>query len=520
MGDAKGDFLGDDSRAALERDALPRFVARQRWFGGKARAIASVRFHDWARIDTGAHPLFLTVVRIAYADGSTEQCHVPLTVLTSAEAEGAASSPEAVLAPVPGAPSDLIGDAVWSTDAMRALMNAVWSGAAFPSQLGRIVAIAGRAAHHEHLETAADVVPLPAVHSNSALTVGGRYLLKLFRRIEPGINPDVEIGRFLERTRASVNTPALVGSIEYRTQDGALATLALVQKLVPSRANAWDDALEHLESFFGRARQQRAEPTPALVHELVGGYAKAMALLGTRTAELHLALSAVTDEPDFAPEQTTEAELAAAARREREQAVAFLDLLEGRDETLDTDARFLANQVLARRAVLLTRIDSLWAGLCPYTKIRIHGDYHLGQVLCVGDDFVIIDFEGEPARPLVERRAKQSPLRDVAGMLRSLSYAAETGLRAAAGADASRARLAAWARGWESCTSTSFVEGYLHAAGAAVFVPSDSNQFRRALDLFMLHKALYELHYEMNNRPSWVTLPLRGILEMLESGAR
>jgi hypothetical protein len=144
MGDAKADFLGDGSRAALERDALPRFVARQRWFGGKARAIASVRFHDWARIDTGAHPLFLTVVRIAYADGSTEQCHVPLTVLTSAEAEGAASSPEAVLAPVPGAPSDLIGDAVWSTDAMRALMNAVWSGAAFPSQLGRIVATSSR----------------------------------------------------------------------------------------------------------------------------------------------------------------------------------------------------------------------------------------------------------------------------------------------------------------------------------------------------------------------------------------
>jgi trehalose synthase-fused probable maltokinase len=178
-----------------------------------------------------------------------------------------------------------------------------------------------------------------------------------------------------------------------------------------------------------------------------------------------------------------------------------------------------ANQVLARRAALLTRIDSLWAGVCPYTKIRVHGDYHLGQVLCVGDDFVSIDFEGEPARPLVERRAKQSPLRDVAGMLRSLSYAAETGLRAATGEHASRARLAAWARGWESWTSASFVEGYLHAAGAAVFVRPIRTSCR-ALDLLKLHKALYALHYEMNNRPSWVALPLRGILEMLESGAR
>ncbi len=520
MAEMNADFLSDVSRETLEREALPRFVARQRWFGGKARAIANVRFHDWARIETGAQPLFLTLVRVAYADGSTEQCLVPLTLLTGDDAQAAANAPDAVLAPMPGASSDLIGDAVWSEEAMRTLMHAVWSSATFRSQRGEILAIASRAAHDEILEPAADVVRLPAVHSNSALAIGGRYLLKLFRRIEPGINPDVEIGRFVERTSARVNTPALFGSIEYRTEDGALATLALVQKLVPSRANAWDDALAHLEAFFKRAQPQPAEPAPTLMRELAASYADAMVLLGKRTAELHRALAAVTDEPDFSPELATASEISGSARREREQALGTLDLLERHGDTFDADGRFLAAQVLARRQALLDRIDNLWSGLCPYTKIRVHGDYHLGQVLCVGDDFVIIDFEGEPARPLVERRAKQSPLRDVAGMLRSLSYAAEAGLRAAAGANTTRTQLAVWARGWESWASASFVEGYLHAAEAAAFVPSDSHQLWHALDLFTLHKAIYELHYEMNNRPSWVALPLRGILEILESGPR
>ncbi len=519
MRDTTPDFLRDGSREALERDALPRFIARQRWFGGKARAVASVRFQDWARVATAGAPLFLTIVTVDYEDGSAEQCHVPLTVLSGADAVAAASVPEAVVAPLPGSPSDLICDGVFSEHAMRSVMSAVWTGATFRALRGRIVASPERPPPHERPDTPLDIVRLPAVHSNSALAVGGQYLLKLFRRIEPGINPDVEIGRFLERTKARVNTPGLAGSIEYRTDEGAVATLALVQTLVPSRTNAWDAALEELQVYFHRAGAQLdAKRTPALERELVGGYADAMALLGRRTAELHAALAAAADEPDFSPEPATAAELAASAQREREQACTILDLLERRRDALDADAGFLAGRVLALRGTLLERIDTLWAGMRPYTKTRIHGDYHLGQVLCVGDDFVIIDFEGEPARPLAERRAKQSPLRDVAGMLRSFSYAAEAGLRAVADLRATRASLAPWARSWEALTSESFVQGYLRNAGGAAFVPPDAHQLRQALVLFTLHKALYELQYEMNNRPSWAALPLRGILQISSSG--
>jgi len=519
MADVKTAFLDDAWRQTLERESLRPFLERQRWFGGKARAIRSVRFRDWASIEGGAHPFYVTVVTVAYEDGTQDEWHVPLTVMTGTDAQGMRQFPDAVLAPVPDAPSSLICDAVWSDEAMRALMSAVESSSEFVSKSGRVVASANRDAHHPLVEPGAEVVRLPAVHSNSALALAGRYLLKLFRRVEAGINPDVEIGRFLERTGARVNTPALVGSIEYRSQDAAIATLALVQRLVPSRTNAWDEARGELEAFFRKARQQRNPPVPEVVRELVGVYADAIALLGRRTAELHRALSTAEGEPDFAPELISPLQLSELARRERQQAADILDLLDSRHDVLDEDAQSLAHGVLARRAALLERVARLWSAVDPYVKIRIHGDYHLGQVLCVGNDFVIIDFEGEPARPLAERRAKQSPLRDVAGMLRSLSYAAEAGLRAAAGGDAVlRVSLNPWARAWESSTSASFLDGYLRTAEGAVFMPSSSDQFRRALELFVLNKAIYELHYEMNNRPQWAALPLRGVMQILESG--
>jgi trehalose synthase-fused probable maltokinase len=508
------DLLDAQWRERLERDALPGFVARQRWFGGKARAIQSVRFADWARLAISGHAVFLTIVTVAYEDGSTEQCHVPLAVITDDEV--ASIAPDARLAPTPDSSGSFICDAMWSDTAIHALMDAVAAGATFRSQRGEIVASASRVAHLD--ETAAPIERLPAVHSNSALTVGGRYLLKLFRRIEPGVNPDVEIGRFLERAKAHVNTPALIGSIEYHTAENGVATLALVQTLVPSRINAWDDALEHVGAYLDAARGSQSPPTIAAARELVGAYPEAIALLGRRTAELHLALAAAADDPDFVPEPATALQLSDMAARERAQAVSVLDLLQSRRHTLQADVQPLSDEILSRRSDLVDRIDMLWAEVEPFTKIRIHGDYHLGQVLCVGDDFVIIDFEGEPARPLAERRAKQSPMRDVAGMLRSFSYAAEAGLRAAPSADRARADLASWAHAWEAVISAVFVEGYLHAAGPAIFVPRGPHQFRRTLDLFVLHKAIYELQYEMNNRPSWVALPLRGIRQILEAG--
>ena len=505
------------ARAMLERDALRPFLERQRWFGGKAREIDSVRFLDWTDIDTGAEPLSLTLVGVTYRDGATEQYQIPLTIVGGASAIALGERPEAVLAPASTGSADLICDAVLSEHAMRTLLDAVWRGADFPSVSGLVVARADRPPVEE-AGTPLAVLRLPGVHSNSALAIGGRYLLKLVRRIEPGINPDVEIGRFLARSGAHVHAPALLGfdSSTALTPEPPPRSVS-VQALVPSRANAWEDALERLDAYFQRARRQPASQPQGTG---VGPYADSIALLGGRTAELHLALSTAHGDPDFVPETTSDMELSHLASQERREAAEVLDLLERRHALLDDDARALARQVLDRRQALLDRLDRSWREIRPFVKIRIHGDYHLGQVLCVGDDFVIIDFEGEPARPLADRRAKQSPLRDVAGMLRSLDYAGETGLRAAAaGRAATREQLEPWARAWAADASAAFLRGYLDAARGAPFVPSDPEQLRRALDLFMLDKAVYELRYEMNNRPQWAATPLGGIMQILDSGA-
>jgi maltose alpha-D-glucosyltransferase/alpha-amylase len=348
--------------------------------------------------------------------------------------------------------------------------------------------------------------------------MGGRYLLKLFRRIEAGINPDVEIGQFLARSGADVHVPALVGTIEYRTADGTRATLALVQVLVASRANAWEHALEDLADYFAMARAQSAPPAQGTAAIHARRSIESMALLGRRTAELHRALARPTIEPDFAPALTPAAGVETLARRIHDHGAAALELLAGRCAALHGETQTLARRVLARRLLLLDRLAHLGREVRPFVSIRIHGDYHLGQVLRAHDDFAIIDFEGEPTRPLAERRAKQSPLRDVAGMLRSFSYAAHEGLSRAAGEDPRlRASLTPWARAWETACADAFMADYLAVADNGTFIPQDRPQLQVSLEMFMLEKALYELDYEMNNRPDWVSAPLAGILSLLDA---
>jgi trehalose synthase-fused probable maltokinase len=514
MADPQPSFLDAASPEFLEREALRSFLLRQRWFGGKARNIASVRFHDVITVATGAHPLFLTLVTVTYEDGPPELYQIPLTIVTRAGSPTVAA--DAMLAPARHVPDGFICDAVWSDDAVRAIVRILETGGELVSQRGRLVATVDRAASQDGTEQKAEIGRLPAVHSNSALTVAGRYLLKLFRRVERGLNPDVEIGRFLARTNARVNTPTLVGSIEYRTADGQDATLALLQTLVPSKANAWEAALAQLEAFLLRAQREPTPPDATRVRALLAGYADAMALLGRRTAELHVALCAASGEADFEPERTSDEELVAYAQQDERHAIGALRLLDERHASFDEDARLLARRLLDRRPIVLDRLRSLWSVIVPFVKIRVHGDYHLGQVLCVGEDFVIIDFEGEPARPVAERRAKQSPLRDVAGMIRSLSYAADMGLRTATRAGM-RGPLAPWARGWQACTSAAFLEGYRAASAAAAFMPAAPDQFHHLLEVFTLSKALYELQYEMNNRPMWASTPLRGLLQILDA---
>ena len=366
--------------------------------------------------------------------------------------------------------------------------------------------------------------------------------MKLFRRIEPGINPDFEIGRQLtERVRFS-RVPAVAGAIEYE-RGSQTATLAMVQQLVESQADGWSHATDELSRFYEhiasvpapvvttprRFTELATSPVPPQVNEVMEPFLDLSNKLGRRTAEMHLALAADDSDPAFAPEPLTRDDVRALSTEAAALAQRAFQTLDARlqqvsDVTADGSTSLMGSPEVADQAqrlsgsrdALIERIKSAPRFEFVCSKMRVHGDYHLGQVLWAEGDFYILDFEGEPARSIAHRRQKQSALKDVAGMLRSYSYAAYAGLFwYSAGRAAEFSRLEPWAHIWQTWASAAFLRGYFETAGDAPFLPADLAQRDALLRLLMLDKALYELNYELNNRPDWVRIPLWGIFDLL-----
>jgi trehalose synthase-fused probable maltokinase len=390
--------------------------------------------------------------------------------------------------------------------------------------------------------------------SNTSIVYGDRCILKLFRRPDVGRHPDFEIGRFLTERASFPHTPRVAGAIEYRDGDET-RTAAILSEFVPNEGDAWQYTLDTLGEYYERAATGGPVPAPppgglidaaragAVSPEVaswIGPYLDAARLLGRRTAELHLALAGGGDDPDFAPEPFTAMYQRSVYQSVRSTVRVGMQTLRRNMGGIAADARRMAEQVAASEEELLTRLRPLLGERMDTVRIRCHDDYHLGQVLSTGKDFVIIDFEGEPARPLAERRHKRPPLRDVAGMVRSFDYAALVGLagqaaRGLAPSPDEQTRLRTAARLWARGVSTVFLAEYLEVARgspaepagaargskgpararAAPIVPSDPTAAQVLLDTFLIEKAAYELTYELNNRPAWVWIPLLGIITLL-----
>jgi len=320
--------------------------------------------------------------------------------------------------------------------------------------------------------------------------------------------------------------------MEYRrSADGESSTLAMLQGFVANEGDGWKWTTEELDRYFETSAPlpfpeelrdgtedpvELSERQPLLsARDHVGIYLDSASVLGRRTAELHLALASATDDPAFAPEPLTAGDLQTLLADLRQHAARVFDVLKGRLPYLPDEVVEIAAAVLSRRTPILEHFDDLRPETSPTWRMRIHGDYHLGQVLKVKTDFVIIDFEGEPARPLPDRRAKQNPLKDVAGMLRSFSYAAYSSLiKFSARHPTDIASLEPWAQLWVRCVAAEFLRAYRETARGAEFLPVDSAEFRRMLDVFLVDKALYEVLYELNARPAWVRIPLMGIISL------
>jgi len=470
------------------------------------------------RYASGEPETYLVLLARAFGDRARELCE---------------SQPHSVIAgTVSSQGSGVLYDALFHDAACQELLGLVAHSSEIVAQHGVF-----RGSRAPQLFMAAQELPSkvrrsPAEQSNSSVLFGDRCLLKLFRRQEPGPNPDCEIGQYLTWRAGFDRVPAFMGSIEYAPQNGESSAAAMLQAMIAHEGDGWKLTLEELERFYeenapvpfppdgdaARAMdlvELAAQPAPQAARDHVGIYLESAAALGRGTAELHMALASPTADPAFAPEPLTPANLNAVTADLRRHASATFDLLKDHLAQLPDDLVEIAALLLSRRRNILDRFRPFSEEESWGQRIRIHGDYHLGQVLRVKTDYFIIDFEGEPARPLAERRSKQSPLKDVAGMLRSFGYAAYSSLmNYATRRPEDRARLEPWAQLWERSSAAEFLRAYRQTAQTAKFLPAGKDAFRRLLEIHLLDKALYELRYELNNRPTWVRIPLMGLLSL------
>ncbi len=356
--------------------------------------------------------------------------------------------------------------------------------------------------------------------SNLSIVYGDQVILKIYRRLRDGVQPDVEIARFLTDTAQFQHTPAFLGLAQHVSTEGSETTLAAAFAFAANQGDAWEAVTSGLqrdveENDLAVARSDGDTAPAKDTHDFPLNIGS---LLGKRTAELHLALATPTDDPAFSVEAVTPDDLKAWSQEASEDISTMLERLESALATLPEGAGKAATNLLSVRAELFQRLEAASSVKPSGGRSRIHGDFHLGQVLVAQNDLLIIDFEGEPRRPLEQRRRKTSPLRDVAGMLRSLDYAAAAALeKYRGGATAASEAAARRVAGWRDLAIREFLASYReHIAGGPTY-PDDPEAARRLLDLFLLQKASYEIAYELAHRPDWVGIPLRGIFDLLNT---
>ncbi len=512
-------------------ELLPEHVASRRWYRSKARTIDRIEVEDALELpETRAH---LLILKITYADGEHDLYILPVSI-----APEAARAPDEVVAALISETGDrgflysALGDVVFRD----ALLHAIVCEASIKGHNGVLTA-SRTAALSEKCEPSAlpkiESFVSRAEQSNTSIIYRGRYILKLFRKLEAGINPDVEIGKFLTQ-RGFKNTPAVLGSLEYQRQKNAVYAAAILQQFVPNQEDAWSYTLASLGDFFGQALSSKRNPpdlpnehpldligqeVPSGLRSFIGPYLESAALLGKRTAEMHAALADASGGPDFAPEAFAADDARQLHRDLVTQADLTFELLRRKQAVLTGAVADHARELLRIEHRVSERFAAVEQHPISALRIRHHGDYHLGQVLYTGQDFMIIDFEGEPARPLSARRAKVLALRDVAGMIRSFQYAAFAALFGQVPGipddPAALNMIERWAVAWNAYVSATYLRAYFEKAQGLPFVPGGWSERRILLDAFLLQKALYEVAYELNNRPDWLQIPLRGILGLV-----
>ena len=473
----------------IDLEQLRNRLPEQRWFGGKGRPLASVEVIDHAILDDGPPSLALGIFRVNYEDGDSQLYHLPLLV----EEDGSSR------------------DALDDVDRLKLLGELMAHGDSVKGERG-VFNFGGPGLDPLSPPGAGSARVLQAEQSNTSLVLDDSIIIKLFRRVDYGSNPDLELTRFLTNEAFS-HIPPHLGEVVYEgdeLQDEPVQIdIAIAQRFIPDAREGWVETLNHLRGLYDAVDPADvAEDLRFLTEERAARSLKWMGELGDVTASMHVALAREEADPEFGAEAIDESDLEEWAERAR----ASLKTLQARRLP-----EIAALDPLAPR--IEAGIDRLKGLTERGSKTRIHGDYHLGQVIRSPRGWMILDFEGEPVRTLDERVAKQSALRDVAGMLRSLNYAAYAALfeRGDPGSD-EWARLEPWARTWEDLAREKLLSSYLTRSHEGRFLPTEREDLMTMLEVFEIDKALYELGYEIGHRPTWIRIPLEGIAKVIERG--
>jgi maltose alpha-D-glucosyltransferase/alpha-amylase len=522
----------------LENHVLADYLLTCRWFGGKARVIQNVQIVENINVPVMEGDAAFLVLEVNYNEGLPEMYALPIALAFGEQEQKIRDNhPAGVIAPVHvGKRHGVLYDAAYSEEFRNTLYRLMTHRKRLRIGDGELNAYVSREAEKSirHDGDAVKSKILNAEQSNTSIVFNDRWFFKIYRKLDRASNPDLEITRFLTEEAGFANVPRFAGAVEYQQGRNPAMVLGMMQELVPNQGDAWSYIGDVLKRFFDRKLTEDRnvkvpspvgtllhpvdfDHIPEIMQNLLGGaYVERVRLLGQRTAEMHLALASRPDDKGFEPEAYSlhyQRSLYSALVSQVRNA---FDLLKRKLNALPDGVRAEAAEVLALRDDILKFMQRVYERKINTNKIRTHGDYHLGQVLFTGKDFMIIDFEGEPARAFSERRLRRSPLRDVAGMVRSFHYAAfyqlvqQNTYRAE-----DIAYLEGWAEQWYHYVSGFFMQAYMEQAGGRAFLPDRQEDLDLLLQIFILEKAIYELGYELNNRPDWVVIPLRGIRSIM-----
>ncbi|MDP8247133.1 MAG: hypothetical protein P9M00_03275 [Candidatus Tritonobacter lacicola] len=498
---------------------LSEYVSEQRWFRSKARRIKRVHLVDIASGEKGTPLYFMALIHVEYDKGGPKVYYLPLAVATlKAVAE---IDPSKLISTIKiGNETVKLYEASEDEAFNMMILNSIAASAAVKTREGSFV--------FEHTDLLPDNCPasiplgsvkkISAEQSNTSIVFGEAFIMKNYRMVEEGTNPDFDISLFLTTRTGFRNFPSLLGYVEYLKEKGGNTTIAILQEYIGGADDCWEWTCGRLKEIYASIPAP-GQPTPAgkeeTIRSLSGDYPARMEELGRVTARFHTALASDRHFPAFAPEPVTERDAAKWAGLFSCQIRSVLGLAAEMLPSLPEEVQEELARVIGGEEAFLERVKDL-SLLCEegVSKIRVHGDYHLGQVLKRDGTFFMLDFEGEPARPLAERKVRQCALKDVAGMLRSFDYAAYAVLFEL-GAE-KMGPLEEWGTAWRDLARRSFLDGYLSGTGTASFLPRSHKSLQKVLSVYELDKAIYELNYEMNNRPGWLKIPVRGLLGIMQ----